>query len=970
MAVSGRPDPVVDKNPDGIVIHIAHPLPLFPHVIVLQALSPRIVHVTAYPTDQATVLQSLILVDKPGPAPHYTVQQTDSVLTFSTDSLKVLVSLTTGRVSVYDNLGHPLLKEAARDTPPFARNTGENAWSLSTTFQTSPEESLYGLGQQQNGFMDYQGRSVALVQQNTSVAVPFVLSSNNYGLLWDNYSITHFGDLRSYMDLSGLNIKDDKGNPGSLTATYGRINPNMSGNLWGADPGAQPKDIEQPAYNQTSFAGAPVYGQQVSGDSLFERIFTQRPETAIAYDYLEDSSKFPKGYTLQNGLVRWAGTISAKTTGLHQFLLYSGGYVRVWINGELKVNRWRQCWNPATTAFDVHLQKGRETKIAVEWQPDGTQSFISLRCLPPGQPAYKNTYSFSSEVGDAINYYVIKGDNPDEVIAGYRALTGQAPLMPEWATGLWQSRERYKTQEEILSTVKEFRNRHIPLDNIVLDWQYWRPDQWGSQDFDSSRFPEPAQMISTLHDSLHAHFMISVWPKFYAGTRNFNTFNQKGYLYTQSVNWGQKDWIGYVSTFYDAFNPAARHDFWDLMNRHLFYMGIDGWWMDATEPDINSNASIRERKALMTPHSGGSSSRYFNAFPLENARAVYEGQRAVSNQRVFILTRSAFAGQQRYAAATWSGDIGSRWEDMRGQITAGLNFCLSGIPYWTMDAGGFAVEGRYYHPSARDKDEWMELNTRWYQFAAFCPLMRVHGQFPFRELFHIAPEGSPAYNSMLYYDQLRYLLQPYIYSLWGKTWYGNYTLMRALVMDFEGDSIARKIPDQYMFGPSFLVNPVYTYQANKRKVYLPAGPPWYEAYTGQLVSGGRWIDADAPYGRMPLYVKAGSIVPLGPAIEYTGQKPADTLTLYVYTGANASFTLYEDQGSDYSYEKGAWSMIPMHYEETTHTLQLDARQGSYPGMLTDRIFRIVWISPDHAEGLGLAQGVAVAYHGQTLTIHQ
>jgi alpha-D-xyloside xylohydrolase len=475
-------------------------------------------------------------------------------------------------------------------------------------------------------------------------------------------------------------------------------------------------------------------------------------------------------------------------------------------------------------------------------------------------------------------------------------------------------------------------------------------------------------MIATLHDSLHAHFMISVWPKFYVGTQNYNTFNQKGYLYTQSVNWGQKDWIGHVSTFYDAFNQQARHDFWELMNRHLFYMGIDGWWMDATEPDINSNASITERKALMTPHAEGSSARYFNAFPLENAKAVYEGQRAVSNQRVFILTRSAFAGQQRYSAATWSGDIGSRWEDMRSQITAGLNFCLSGIPYWTMDAGGFAVEGRYYNPSPRDKAEWMELNTRWYQFAAFCPLFRVHGQFPFRELFHIAPEGSTAYNSMLFYDQLRYKLQPYIYSLWARTWYGDYTLMRALVMDFESDTIARKIPDQYMFGSAFLVNPVYTNKANKRKVYLPSGTGWYEAYTGQSLQGGQWISADAPYERMPLFVKAGSIVPLGPSIEYTGQRPADTLTVYVYTGASASFTLYEDQGADYQYEKGAYSMIVMHYDEPTHTLHLDSRKGDYPGMLAERVFNIVWVTPEHAQGLGLGQGTTVNYHGQGLEV--
>jgi alpha-D-xyloside xylohydrolase len=932
-----------EKNPDGIIVHIPHPLPLYPHTLVVQAITAEIIHITAYPTEVIAGASSLIRVEGPGNPPRYEVRQKEDSLTFSTDSLNVTVSLTTGGVTFSDMRGRVLLQEAGRDQPPFAPDTaeGEHAWQVSSTFRSPENESLYGLGQQQNGFLDYKNKSVTLLQQNTSVAVPFLVSSRNYGLLWDNYSITRFGDLRPYEALSCLDLRGEDGQPGGLTAIY------------------------------SSGVSAHGWGGSDSSTDLSSNFFGRRPESDISYAFLPDLAKLPKGYSLQNGLIRWKGTISAKTSGLHQFLLYSGGYARVWVDNKLVADRWRQCWNPATTPFDLNLEAGKPAKVTIEWLPDGGESFISLKCLPPGPSMYNNTYSFSSEVGDAINYYFVKGATADEVISGYRLLTGKAPIMPLWSMGLWQSRERYKTENELLSTVEDFRQRHIPLDNIVLDWQYWRPDQWGSHEFDPQRFPKPDSMLHLLHDSLHAHFMISVWPKFYVGTQNFHLFNDKGWLYTTSVDLGQKDWIGYVSTFYDAFNPDARRLFWQLMDQKLFTKGVDGWWMDATEPDILSNASISQRKSFMEPHALGTPSRYFNAFPLENARAVYEGQRSADpNQRVFILTRSAFAGQQRYSAATWSGDIGAQWSDMRNQITAGLNFSMSGIPYWTMDIGGFAVEHRYENPGPADLDEWRELNARWFQFGAFCPILRVHGQFPYREMFHIAPEDHPAYQSMLYYDRLRYRLLPYIYSVAARTWYDNYTIMRALVMDFGNDSIARRIPDQYMFGPSLLVNPVYTYKARTRKVYLPGGTLWYDAYSGAALAGGQWIASAAPYERMPLYIRAGSILPAGPALEYTGQRPADTITLYVYTGESGSFTLYEDQGSNYHYEQGQYATIPLTYDEPTHTLTVGERKGHFPGMLSDRVFQIVWISPGHPEGLHTetGQGTAVQYDGQILRV--
>jgi alpha-D-xyloside xylohydrolase len=385
------------------------------------------------------------------------------------------------------------------------------------------------------------------------------------------------------------------------------------------------------------------------------------------------------------------------------------------------------------------------------------------------------------------------------------------------------------------------------------------------------------------------------------------------------------------------------------MNEKLYSKGVDAWWMDATEPDILSNTSIEERKKLIAPVALGSSTSYFNDFAVENAKGVYEGQRRTNAlDRVFILTRSAYAGLQKYAAVTWSGDIGARWNDLQNQVAAGMNFSLSGLPYWTTDIGGFSVEKRYENATGSDLDEWRELMTRWYQFGAFCPIFRVHGQYPYREIFNVAPASHPAYKSMLYYDQLRYRLMPYIYSVAGQVYHNDYTMMRPLVMDFAADKAVENIADQYMFGPSFLVNPVYEYKARDRWVYLPANTGWYNFYTGAYQAGGQRINAKAAYERMPLYVKEGSIVPVGPPLQYAGEKPADPITLYVYTGKDAAFTLYEDEGTNYNYEKGLYSNIPVTYKEATKTLTIGQRKGSYPGMLNQRTFNVIWISRTNA----------------------
>jgi len=410
------------------------------------------------------------------------------------------------------------------------------------------------------------------------------------------------------------------------------------------------------------------------------------------------------------------------------------------------------------------------------------------------------------------------------VISGYRTLTGKAQIVPKWALGFWQSRERYKTQNEILSTVDEFRKRKIPIDNIVLDWSYWKEAGWGSQDFDEARFPSPDSMIDVLHKKYNTQIMISVWPKFYEGISTYNEFDKQGWLYKKNIADRQRDWIGkgYISTFYDAFNEKARKGFWDLINKKIYSKGIDAWWMDASEPDILSNVDPEKRKLQMSPTALGSAAEYLNAYPLQNAKGIYEGQRSTDpDKRVFLLTRSGFAGSQRYAAVVWSGDIGSTWRDVKNQISAGSNFSMSGLPYWTMDAGGFVVPLKFEEPNAEGIEEWRELMTRWSQFGSFVPIFRSHGQFPFREIFNTAPEEHAAYKSFLYYDHLRYRLMPYIYSVAGAAYHNDYTIMRGLAMDFANDSEVLNITDQYMFGPSLLINPVYEYKKRQRELYLP-----------------------------------------------------------------------------------------------------------------------------------------------------
>ena len=898
------------KLDNGVLVHLPNTSGKKARLVKVQVVTPKIIHVTASPVDSFAHAKDMMIVKKDRPAVKWNLKKDGDRLVLSTSQISADVSLKTGQVSFSDSTDKSLLQEEQGGGKTFLPDSadGKPFYQIHQVFQSPEDEAFYGLGEHQTGVMDLKGHDVVLAQHNTEAAIPFLVSSRHYGILWDNYSITRFGYDKPYDELSSLHLYGIDGKEGGLTAKY-------------------------------------------TSKTDTTDVYDNRKENAIDYEFISSLKKFPsdfQGNRMAGGMVTWEGSVASDFSGVHKLKLTSAGYVKIWFNDSLLTSRWRQAWNPVTSRFDVTMEKGKKYPIKIQWIPDGGQSFIALKWRKPMPQLDQHELSLHSQIAHEINYYFVYGKNMDHIISGYRDLTGKAPIMPKWAMGFWQSREHYATQKQILSVVKKFRQRHIPLDNIVQDWFYWQKDQWGSQRFDPKRYPDPKKMIQELHNNYHTHFMISVWPKFYTDTKEFKTFWNKGWLYKKNVQDSQKDWVGYVSTFYDAFNPHARKAFWNMVNNRLFSLGVDAWWLDASEPDIYSNTTIKMRKELMDPTYLGPSAEYFNAYPFVNSEAFYKGQREVKpNQRVFILTRSAYAGQQRFASAVWSGDTGTTWNDMKNQIAVGLNYSMAGMPFWTMDIGGFAVESRYIHPNKKNLEEWRALMTRWYQFGTFAPLFRAHGQFPYREVFNIAPAGSPTYDSIVYYDQLRYRLMPYIYTLDGEAYHDNYTIMRGLAMDFPNDHNARNIGDEYMFGPGLLINPVYKYKARSRPVYLPKSNGWYDFYSGKFLDGGQRITADAPYSRMPVFVKAGSIIPFGPEIQYTDQKPDNPITLFVYTGADAHFTLYEDDGTTYNYEKGQYSNIPITYNEQEHTLTIGNRQGTYPGMIKDRMFRVIWISKNH-----------------------
>jgi alpha-D-xyloside xylohydrolase len=565
---------------------------------------------------------------------------------------------------------------------------------------------------------------------------------------------------------------------------------------------------------------------------------------------------------------------------------------------------------------------------------------------------FPHAFYLSSEVADSIDYYFIYGPDFDKIVATYRELTGPAPLFGKWAYGFWQCKNRYDSQKELEGIAQKYRDLHIPLDNIVQDWFWW--NTMGEPVFNKN-YPDPKGMIDTLHKN-NVHLMISVWPFFRPGSPVYDDMSKKGFFIdrTKEVSFHPKG-----MALYDAFNPEARKYYWKLMDDALFKIGADAWWLDTTEPETEG----RETNILVTNQTAlGNGARYANEFPVLTTSAVYEGQRAASDQkRVFILSRSGYAGIQRNAAAVWSGDVDPNWETFRRQIPAGLNMSVSGVPYWTTDIGGFVVANP-------DDSAYRELFVRWFEFGTFCPIFRVHGTRSTNQN-ELWSYGPAAQKTLVAYDKLRYRLMPYIYSLAWKTTNEGYTIMRPLVMDFREDVRAQNIGDEFLFGPDLLVAPVTEPAATTRHLYLP-GTSWYNFWTGESVSGGRTVDAQSPIERIPLYVRAGSILPLGPDMEYAAEKPADPIEIRIYRGANGTFTIYEDENDTYNYEKGVHATIPLWWDDTAHTLTIGDRTGTYPRMAEQRTFQIVLVGENHGVGGGLTETAdkTVSYSGKKVVV--
>ena len=886
------------------------------------------VRVVKWPAGGTFTKFSLSVNQKDLPDLSLRFDETAAAVTVGSSQVTAQIAKSDGTVRYLATDGKTVLEEQGRPTFKPAQDEHEkSAFAIQQNFKLTPEEGLYGLGQHQTGYMNYRGRTVKLVQSNTDAVTPVLVSTAGYGIFWDNYSKT---------------------------------------------------------------------------------IFTDTPDAA----------------------------------------------------------------------------------------------------------------SFWSDVADNVDYYFFYGPTMDQSIAGYRHLTGQAPMYGKWAYGYWQSKEHYATRDELLGIAQEYRKRRIPIDNIVQDWNYWGGnDNWGGMFFDETKYPRPAEMIAQLHQQ-HFHLMISIWAGLGPSSPIYKDMDRRGYLYSPV------GWAGFK--YYDAYNPAANRLYWIYANEGLFSKGVDAWWMDSTEPDI-VNALTKESEEYemkrVEPNHLGSFARYLNPYSLAVTESVYNHQREETDQkRVFILTRSNFAGQQRTAAATWSGDIGATWDVYRKQISAGINHSMAGIPYWTFDIGAYMIGSTGGTFSNGGKDPaYQELYTRMFQFGAFCPIFRSHGSETPREIWEF-PDSAAA---LIKADNLRYRLLPYIYSVGWQVTHDGYSIMRGLPMDFPRDRKTYSIDDQFLFGPAIMVSPVTEYMEHRppedsvlitsdhfktkdgkpgltaryycddqfktlcheavepdinlywytgwppfitgpkfsmrwegkliptetgkyrfhmksfgpkrvfldgkelprnydsmeaytvpieleggkeydfacetsnavlgafrsmlywktpeifakekvveprpktRTLYLPAGNPWIDFWTGETLAGGQSVAADAPIDKIPLMVRAGSIIPMGPFLQYSTEKPADPIELRIYPGADGAFTLYEDENDNYNYEKGAYATIAFHWDDARRELAIDARQGKFPGMLKARTFQVVLVRKGQGAGLDVTQtpDKVIAYQGEGQVVH-
>lgn len=781
-----------------------------------------------------------------GEKPRFRVSENSRHIVLKLPSVSAEYRKDNQTLTFIDKLGNVLLREKAggrllQESPI----QGETAFVASQSFCSPREERLFGIGQFQDGYVDVRDLPRRLTQVNTQIAIPFLLSSRGYALLWNNYGMTDF-------------------NPADQKLTLTRAE-HFAG--------------ETVTVNATSTGG---------------------------------------NRTEQRKMNQFYATLTVPQDGTYSFLLDTGQKMGrkhyIAIDGTVVVNL-NNIWLPPTTSFRWKLKKGNH-RIEVRGD-DNDKPILYWR-------ESRDETVFRSPVAQCIDYTVFAGI-ADEAIASYRSLTGGTPLPPLWALGYIHCRERYNTQQELLDNAAEFRRRHIPIDMIVQDWQYWGRYGWNAMQFDERNYPDPAEMVKQLH-AMDMKLMLSVWAKVDRNSELGKEIARHGYYIKDT------DWV-------DFFNPDAAQFYWkNFSNRLLKPFGIDAWWQDATEPENDDLAGRRVNKGKSLGDA------YRNAFPMLVNKTVYSGLRADNGaHRAMILTRSGFQGMQRYGATTWSGDVGHDWETLRRQIAGGLGMMASGLPWWTYDAGGF------FRPANQYTDKgYHECFVRWLQAAAFLPMMRVHGYMSHTEPWRYGPEVERLSKK---YICLRYSLLPYIYSHAAAVTRDGYTLMRPLVMDFPQDSIALDLKDEYMFGKSFLVAPVLQAGVKYRSVYLPmAQAGWTDFWSGTTHAGGTTVQVEAGLDRIPLYVRRGSIVPLCFGMESTKDMNQRPVEVRIYPGADGDFVWYEDNGDNYDYENGQFSTFTLHWDDSRRTLTVSRRNGTYQGMKADKTLRIVVVNSANGTG--------------------
>jgi len=854
-------------------------LPVPEGVLNLRAVSPEVIEVKVVAKGATPKYESVTVVNA---LPVKTkLSEKNGELLFSTGNVTAAVEKETGRVRFLDNSGREILAESKAGRR-FTKTTvtGEDSWTPEQSFESPADESLYGLGEHQDGRLDWRGETICLRQANTEASVPFLWSTRSYGILWDNPSETWL-------------------NPGEPVALS-----NNSGTIKTAKTGRYSLWLD--------------YG--VSG--------SQRGESAILVD-------------------------GQPVVSLLNFWITPG------VGGSLQ------------------LEAGREYAVQLHAAAPATLSL---------HDADSATTTWRSKVGEAIDYYYVGGRTPLEVMANYRAVSGQVPMLPKYALGFWQCRERYGSSQELTDTITQFRLRQIPVDIIVQDWKYWGKYGWNAMKWDEQFYPDVPALTRCLH-ALHARLLVSVWPRFDKQTEPWKALKAIGGIVDDTC-------------WFDPTSTETRSLYWQFSKKAFFDLGIDGYWQDAAEPE----EAVLQGKQLKL----GTGDRYLNAYPLFVNQGVYEGQRkATDQQRVCILTRCAYAGQQRYGTVIWSGDINSSWNSLQRQITAGLGLVSAGLPYWTYDAGGFfrndANPSGIGNPGQQyDSPDYREKLVRWLQCATFFPVQRLHGYQSQTEPWRY---GTETENLLVDSIKLRYRLLPYTYS---EAWriHDGGTMMRPLAMDFPEEPALRKVKDEFLCGDALLVAPILegkgklndqavipaanapttggvvqlmkasnsgnpamvASEPSYRRVILPTGAKWYDFWSGKPVGNGA-ITVSAPINLIPLFVRAGSILPFGPALQYVTEKPADPLEIRIYDGANGSFTLYEDENDNYNYEQGKYATISFVWNDAKQRLTIGERKGGFPGMLGARTFRLVRVAPGRGVGdQETADAKVVKYTGKAIRV--